>query len=264
MKSDGTKKITAERHPVHLVIAIGLFILAGLLGVGLKPLQEHYFPVRFVRIQGAFKYLDKAELEAKIAPLLERGYWEMDLDRIRIGASSLPWMRSVQIQRIWPDTLVLRIDEHVPFARFGEDRLLSAEGVVFAPVDIEPFVDLPLIEGPAGQSADFVAAFQAMQASARGLGMVLNEVRITQRNSWSIQVSQGLTVELGRETPVRTFQRFITTLSLLGEQPVRSMVRADLRYRNGYAVEWKAGTEPEWSPFVKRNEARQGEAGRSI
>ncbi|MGH8550268.1 MAG: cell division protein FtsQ/DivIB [Methylococcales bacterium] len=264
MRLERSKASSAARDPAYLVIAIGLFLLAALLGFGFRPLQAEYFPVRFVRIQGAFNYLDKSELELKIRPFLERGYWEMDLDRIRMGAQSIPWIRALQIQRIWPDTLVLRIEEHVAFARFGEDRLLSSQGVVFAPENIEPFASLPLIDGPAERSADFLAAFQAMQASARGLGMALKKVRISERNSWSIQISNGLTVELGRETPVGTFQRFLATLSLLGEQPIRSMVRADLRYKNGYAVEWKKGTEPEWSSFVKRNDPHQGAAPRGI
>jgi cell division protein FtsQ len=267
MNAEPTKKTVAARRPAYLVIAILLFSLALLAGFGLKPVQAEYFPVRFVRIQGAFNYLDKREIEVRILPLLERGYLEMDLDRIRSRIESVAWVSAVQIQRIWPDTLVLKVEEHAPFARFGEDRLLSSRGVVFAPHNTKPFATLPQIEAPTGQSAksaDFLTAFQKLQAVAGGLGMHVLKVRISERNSWSIQIADGLTVELGRDEPVKTFQRFIATLSLLGEPPIRSMIRADLRYRNGYAVQWKPGAEPEWSAFVKRNDPRSGEAPRSI
>jgi cell division protein FtsQ len=186
------------------------------------------------------------------------------LEQIRSGTEKNPWVRAIQIQRIWPDTLVLRIEEHVPFARFGEDRLLSTLGVAYSPGDTRQFEGLPLIDGPANRSTQLFNGFREMQATAQDRGITLETLQVTQGESWTVQSSDGLVMELGRELPIKTFRRFISSLSLLGEQQIRSMVRVDLRYRNGYAVEWKAGTEPEWSSFMKRNDPRQGEAVQRI
>lgn len=258
------EKMTRGRRGARLLIAIGLFGAAAFLAIGIKPFQAEHLPVRFVRVQGTLKYLDKSAFEAGLGSELGSGYWGLDLEQVRLAAEKLAWVRSVRVQRMWPDTLILKVEEHVPYARFGDDRLLSSRGVVFSPEDIQPFTGLPLIEGPAERGADLLAAFQQLQAEARELGMTLEKLSVSERNSWAIRLSDGITIELGRETPVRTFQRFVAALSLLGKHQVRSMVRADLRYRNGFAVEWKPGTEPEWSSFVKPNDPRLGEAAQSI
>lgn len=264
MNVDLLKAFFGKRHRPYLVIALGLFGLALLVELTVKPLQAEYFPVRFVRVQGTFKFIEKSKLEEKIGPQIESGYWDLDLKLIRLKAERIPWIRHVRIQRVWPDTLVLWVDEHVPFARLGENRLISIQSVSYLPGDTRAFADLPLIVGPNEQSAKLFEAFQQMQSSIANLGMVLEKLQVTDRKSWSVQTSGGLTIELGREAPLKVFQRFIATLSLMGKQQIRSMVRVDLRYQNGYAVEWKPGTEPEWSSFVKRNDRKQGDPIQSI
>lgn len=254
----------ARRHQPDLVAAIGLFILAALFAFGLKPGQADYFPVRFVRIQGQFNYLEKADLKNELLPLLESGYWALDVERIRFATQRLAWIKAVQIHRIWPDTLVMRVEEHAPFARFGENRLLSTQGVVFAPGDITRFAGLARIDGAIEQSVNLLAATQALKIDLGVLGRTLEKLQVTERGSWSVWVSGGLSIEIGRDQPIETFRRFIATLSLLGEKPIRSMVRVDLRYPNGYAVEWKEGSEPEWSWFEKRGGPRQSEAAQRI
>ncbi|MGH8474985.1 MAG: cell division protein FtsQ/DivIB [Methylococcales bacterium] len=255
---------TARRDPVYLVIAFCLMLFAALLNFGLKPVQEKFFSVRYVRVHGAFKYLEMSELERVLNPLLEQGLVELDVDRIRLRTANIAWIKSVQIQRIWPDTLVIRGDEHVPFARFGETQLLSTEGVVFEPPGIDGFADLPRIEGPPNEAVALMEAFKELQISAQDAGMTLRKLEVSARDSWSLQVSDGLSIELGRQAPIEPFKRFVATLSLLGGNPIRSMLRVDLRYSNGYAVEWKTGSEPAWTSLDNENNARSKKAALRI
>lgn len=254
-----------ERRPVqNLALACGLLMLAVVLEFGLKPVQKTYFPVRYVRIQGALKYVDLTKIEASVRPLLDAGYWDVNFTRIRSQASKLPWVRAVQVQRIWPDIVVLKIEEQIPYARFGENRLISVSGVTFRPDDLKAFRDLPLIDGPLDQSRKLLRDFDRMQETARSSGLELGRLKVTERESWLLECSNGLIIEVGRERPVSIFHRFVGSLALLGEQLIQEMVRVDLRYRNGYAVEWKNGSEPEWSTFLKQGHLSQATPVQSI
>lgn len=247
-----------KRQRRYLLIALSLFLFAIVIDSVVKPLQASYFPVRYVRVQGSFKHIEKSELQALIEAEVETGYWELDLRVIRSQAEQLAWIKHVQTRRVWPDTLVLTVEEHLPFVRFNENHLLSTEAVPYLPKNTQEFHNLPVVFGSIDQSTVLFDAFKEMQASIQNLGMGLVELQVTDRKSWSIQMSNGVLVELGREDPLQNFERFIVTLSLLGEQQIQSMVRVDLRYQNGYAVEWKPGTQPEWSSFVKRSDPKQG------
>jgi len=94
-----------------------------------------------------------------------------------------------------------------------------------------------------------------MEDGIRVLGLKIERLEVLDRSTWQLRLSGGTTVKLGREAQVDVFERFVSTLSLLGEESLRSMAQVDLRYPNGYAVEWKSGTQLQWAPFLKRGQS---------
>jgi cell division protein FtsQ len=243
------------RRHASLVVALCCFGLAFLMATIVKPLEEKSFPVRFVRIQGQFQFIDKADVMTAVLSGVSRGYWDLDLGFIRSRVEAIPWVSDVHIQKIWPDTLVLRLGEHVPYTRFGDSHLLSQEGMAYSPSDLSRFGDLPLIIGTMDQVGGLYQAFQVMEDGICELGLKIERLEVLDRSTWQLRLSGGITVKLGREAQVDVFERFVSTLSLLGEESLRSMAQVDLRYPNGYAVEWKSGTQLQWAPFLKRGQS---------
>ena len=61
------------------------------------------------------------------------------------------------------------------------------------------------------------------------------------RGSWSITMSDGTEVVLGRNDPEQRLERFAPLLPRLAAQhPGQRLVRADLRYTNGFSLSWAA------------------------
>ncbi|MCS5565712.1 MAG: FtsQ-type POTRA domain-containing protein [Methylococcales bacterium] len=251
MNLESMRGIFSRRH-ASLMVALCCFGLAFWMMTTIKPLEERSFPVRFVRIQGQFQFIDKADLMAAVLPGIGRGYWGLDLDSIRARVEAIPWVSDAHIQKFWPDTLVLRLGEHVPYTRFGDSHLLSQQGIAYSPSDLGRFEGLPLIIGTMDQVSGLYQAFLMMEDGIRELGLKIEGLEVLGRATWQLRLSGGTTVNLGREAQVDVFERFISTLSLLGEESLRSMAQVDLRYPNGYAVEWKFGTQLQWAPFLKR------------
>src|SRR3546814_9263223 len=89
-----------------------------------------------LQVSGEFDHVSAQAVRAAIAPELGKGFFAIDLRRIRDLASTLPWVASVQVRKRWPDLLQIDIHEHQPYAHWGENQWLSRDGVVFnAPQD---------------------------------------------------------------------------------------------------------------------------------
>ena len=88
--------------------------------------------------------------------------------------------------------------------------------------------------------------------------MELAEFNVNDRWSWKIRLANGLEILLGRNDQLKKLQRFLKTLTVLGQEQVDAMAIVDLRYPNGYAVSWKPGTaEIDWNAIANPNMNKQ-------
>ncbi len=197
------------------------------------------WPLRTLRVQGDLHRVDQAKLRATVLPFATRGFFAVQLDDIQTAVNALPWVERAEVRKHWPDVLEVRIREHRPYAQWGSDRLLSQQGKLFAAgnaVDIPR--DLPLLDGPEARVPEVVALYNQARERLGNAGGVRG-VAVDQRGSWSITLTNGTDVVLGRYDAQARLQRFAQLLPrLVAQHPGQRLARADLRYTNGFALVW--------------------------
>jgi cell division protein FtsQ len=76
-------------------------------------------------------------------------------------------------------------------------------------------------------------------------GLMPTAVSQDRRGAWRIRLADGPILELGREQFTERLKRFLSiyqrALSVHGDR----IEAVDLRYTNGLAVRWRAGTPPQ-------------------
>ena len=129
--------------------ALSLFAaMLGGLAWGIITLRDpQVLPLKVVRIDGQFRYLQRSDLEQAVATAVEGNFFTLDVDRIRAAARKLPWVDEVSVRRIWPDTLQMWVQEQIPLARWGKDRLVNPRGEVFQPLPAQKPRHLPRRDG---------------------------------------------------------------------------------------------------------------------
>lgn len=219
-------------------LAIGTPLLAG--GVlGVRHLMEpETFPVRTIRVNGEFRYLTRQALEEAVAPHVGQGLLRVTVDQIRTEVERLPWVRSAQVRRIWPEGLEVRVTEQLALARWGSGGLVNLEGALFsAPADSGP-QGLPELTGPEGSSTLVTAHYRKFSTTLEQAGLMLVRLELDQRNAWRLHLNDGLVVDLGREDVARRLQRFARLHKQFLAKDSRRLERVDLRYANGFAVQF--------------------------
>lgn len=218
-------------------------MLALLATLALWAMRHPVFSIGAIRIEGDVMHTNVPTLRANTLPRLQGNLFTLDLDHARRVFESLPWVRRAVVQRVWPDRLLVTLEEHRPVAYWGEApdaRLLNNHAEVFEANlgDVED-ASLPVLRGPQGQ-ARLVLAMHAQLAAL--LGPVAGQphsVTLTERGSWQVELAGGSRIELGRGEPREVLDRtarFARTLPQVVQAFERPLLYADLRHRDGYAV----------------------------
>ena len=200
-------------------------------------------PVRQVVFVEPLAHTHRAEIEQALPPVLKGNFFSLNLEAVRGALEGLPWVRKVDVRRIWPARLEVHLEEHKPTARWGLGRgeLVNSFGEVFAatPPDTE-FAALPLIYGPPGTSGEVLKRYGEFVGSFAAVGEKPVQVLLSPRLAWQLKLENGMSVEIGREQPkapvTARLERFIEVYpELIGKRPVKPAV-VDLRYPNGFAL----------------------------
>jgi cell division protein FtsQ len=237
-----------------IVIAI---LIAGTSWLGWRQLHSQDAlskPIRYVKIEGAFQYISKDRVKEAVSSEMKRGFYQADMNAIHHAISNLPLVEKVDVKRVWPDAVYIKIAEHKPVVRWGNSALLNKQGDLLVPDNIADFKNLPLITGPEGQEKKLLEIMKGVYIVLKDKSMQLAEFHVNERRAWRIKLAGGLEMQLGSKAPLENMQRFLKTMDLLGEEQIAMMARVDTRYPNGFAVTWKPEVwEIDWKAVAEKN-----------
>ncbi len=203
------------------------------------------WPLAKLRVHGEFKRVPAEQLQQVVLPYARAGFFAVRLQDAQDALERLPWVESARVRKQWPDVLEITLVEHKPFARWGEGRLLSEQGKLFPMPKKLADLRLPELDGPDTQTEEVVALYNDARALFAPAGLQVQRLGMDARGSWSLQLSNGTEVVVGRDDARSRLQRFVRVLPQLASQAA-PIERADLRYTNGFTLSW--GTPPADAP----------------
>ena len=232
----------------HLLNAIAdLLILAAaaacLAAAAVWLVRVPALPVRQVVFAEPLAHTRQSEVEQVLPLALKGNFFSLNLEHVRGALETLPWVRKVEVRRIWPAKLEVKVEEHRPLARWGEGRgeLVDSYGEVFSAMPtVEELTSLPLLYGPQGTAPEVLKRYSELVESFRAVGERPVQVTLSPRLAWQLKLANGMLVDMGREQPKAPvgmrLQRFIEVYpETVAKQAVRPAV-VDLRYPNGFAM----------------------------
>ena len=236
-----------RRRQDGLVVILLLLILA--LGVSawvsLGITTRDRWPIRWLEVQGKFERVSAEQLRASLQPLTRSSFFTLDLDELKETAARMPWVSSVSVQKRWPDTVVVTVEEYRPIAHWNEGSLVSVDGEVFAVPEASMLQGLPWLEG---QDAHFDEVLQRWGEYNQALmrhGLEISRLRQDRRGSWEMTLNNTTRIRIGRDATRERLSRLLSTWPVLLEGRDELPVSVDLRYTNGVAVHWRQPGEEE-------------------
>lgn len=230
----------SHRHwSINQPVVCWVVVLAFCLSISWRWISDDYSDIRFVRLEGAFQHIERISIEAVSRPVVQTGLISLDLKHLTERVNSLPWVNRVDVERIWPDTVILRLAEQKPYFRWGVGGLLNSEGERFNPADVGQFSELPVIYARDGEEASLYTVLKQMQVGLSDYGMQVVSLTVSDRKEWIVGLTGGVELKFGRRHPLEMYERFIRLLPLLGRESIDSIESFDMRYPTGFAVRLK-------------------------
>jgi len=193
-------------------------------------------PIQHVRVVGNFVHLDQATLTNTVAPLVSGGFFNTHVNTIHQALLNMPWVEHVSVRRIWPDELVVQVQEQQAYVKWNDTALLNTSGQLFYPDPSTFPAHLPALFGEEHQIADMSAALEKMNVQLKPLSVTIQSLTLSPRGSWKITLNNGVSVYLGRDAVEERVNRFVRLYPFVQQYERQQISYVDLRYTNGLAV----------------------------
>lgn len=219
-----------------LKLSLGLVLVCALVYGWVKLTDPQTLPIHSVKITGSYSHVNPTALRETIMPFLQKGFLTVDTKDLQDRLQQLPWVYSVSVQRVWPDTLTISLVEQQALARYNDNALLNQYGELFSADSTAMAADLPLFVAPPGQQVLVWQTYQKLTTLLAPLGMKITILGLDARQSWRLQLSNGLVLLLGTTDPEQRLIRFVKAYPQVMGSKSAAVSYVDLRYANGMAV----------------------------
>ncbi|MGA1252551.1 MAG: cell division protein FtsQ/DivIB [Burkholderiaceae bacterium] len=244
---------------------IQLSALAGLLVAAVWLAGQPVFALRSVQVLSTgpeIHHLSEEEIRQSVQSTSVGTALTRPLADLQASLQAYPWVRQASVRRVWPNRLMIWIEEHQPVAIWTDGRLINRQGELFwvdqspRAIGLVPGCRLPPLSGPVGSHDRVLSRAQTLEQLFAAQGFSLSQLSLSDQFSWNAALHRGPELVLGRDTLPRSqedrAQAFSQHLAWLTQslQPSASasgraavqVTSVDLRYANGFAFRTAPGT----------------------
>ena len=250
MRSPASLPLPTDVRVMNLTarVVMVLMLLLMLAGAALWLAGRPFFAIGSIRLEGDVARNNEVTIRANAGPRLAGNFFTMDLDAARAAFEAVPWVRHAVVHRIWPNRMVVRLEEHRPVAIWrgdeGNDRLVNSYGEIFeANVGDVDDDSLPAFSGQDQDALAVWSLYQRLSPTLARIDRSVDKLSVSERGSWALTLDNGASLDMGRgaeDEVIARVERFVASVRQVAARQQRTWDHADLRHADGYALRLRA------------------------
>jgi len=226
---------------IRNLLAVAMFAAIGLAAWSVWLQLDR--PVRAVRVEGALTAAEQQAIRQVVSESLQPGILSLDLDDLGTRIHDLSWPRTVEVRRMWPDGLVIRVEKESVVAAWGDGGYLNSAGSVLTLADGSE--DVPTLSTSLAPPRRAMEVYQMLASRLQPRGFRIARLDENELGEWLVTLDGGLSIALGNEAIGSRLGRFLTAWDRGLAGRADEIAHVDTRYGNGVAVR---AIEPESTP----------------
>jgi cell division protein FtsQ len=159
------------------------------------------FPVDAITITGQSQLKEDEILRASgVGPTHSLLF--LDVGAVRDRVMQLPMVKSARVLKLYPNRLVIGIEERQPYAlwqRDGRLSVVSSDGTVIDEMKDERFASLPFVVGEGAQKR--LPEYVGLMNAAGDLGPRIKAGVLIAGRRWTLDMTNGVSVKLPDQDP---------------------------------------------------------------
>lgn len=228
------KRLRRQRKLKALILLITLAVLGW--ATAKYVLVSPYFEIEIVRVEGANRLPQEKVLKwANISS--GKSIFQVNLKKIAKRVSSSSLVKRVEVKRVLPSTVLIRIEERIPFvylSQKGNFYEIDNEGVILGKG--EKNKDLPIIVGISSSSeSEKIKSVVRLLRVTEELGLFFSRVKMNSRGTMVGYLKNGPAIYLG-EKPYLAYLSYLPSILAERGEKGRDIKYVDIRFRNQIVV----------------------------
>ncbi|OGT29748.1 MAG: hypothetical protein A3E87_08865 [Gammaproteobacteria bacterium RIFCSPHIGHO2_12_FULL_35_23] len=219
-----------------------LIMILFLVAAFYKIHQPNVLPIKQVIITGAPQTY-QTEVQQVINASLATGLLTLNLQQLIDKIDELSWVAAVKVERRWPDSLIVNIQQQAPVAIWNNNTLLNdyAETFIMPETLLSSFTQtLPQLNGPAGSQLKVLYYYQQFNQLLQTINLQISQITLESNEDWQLILNNGLKIQLGQQDILTRLQRFVKVYNNVFAAGQKQAIAVNLDYPNGMAVQWGA------------------------
>jgi cell division protein FtsQ len=228
------------------------FTVMMVIGVLVWLSQRPVFALKQIQVEPVagqtLKHINKSIVKRQVLETVQGNFFSVRLEDVKRGFESMPWVRHANVRRVWPNGLIVSIEEQKPFGTWGgsdSHELINHHGEIFTGRVSEISDDIRLVDfhGPDDAGKEVMSLYEKASNWFKPWGAEVVSLALTERYAWHIKLSNGMKVEFGRdeESSDKTLTeervaRLFKYWPQVQERWSNRIDAVDLRYASGFAV----------------------------
>ena len=201
------------------------------------------YPINTVKIVSNYQHITRSELEGVLTKYTSNGFFSLPVEQLKQDLLALPWTNHVYVDRIWPDTLKIRVEEKRAVAIWNH-VLMTEDGRLFD-LSISEWRKeaaddhLPELNGPKNQQQEVLQMFQKLSILSESYGFKASSLALKDNQAWELGLANGVVLRLGKRDMIARLERFCKAYPVVFADKQEHLSAVDLRYTHGMAAQWK-------------------------
>ncbi|MCR9191968.1 MAG: cell division protein FtsQ/DivIB [Gammaproteobacteria bacterium] len=230
---------------LSMLIACALLLVARLSYIYVA--NPETYPINTFKIVANYQHITRQQIEQILEKYAHAGFFSISVRQLRTDLLALDWAKAVRVERIWPDTLKVRVEEKQPVAIWNH-VLLTEDGLLFDLSSSEwqkesAGSSLPELTGPKDQQLDVLQMYRKLSKLSDGYGLHASSLALLDNQAWELGLANGVVLRLGKRDLELRLTRFCRAYPVVFAEKLEQLVAVDLRYIRGMAAQWKDATK---------------------
>lgn len=193
--------------------------------------------VKYVAVNGDLTEIQKTKVYERIAAMDLKN---VEIKKVRLTLSEIDWIAETNVERQWPDSLIVEVIPEVAVALWNENDYINDKGRIFNTKYLQPG-RLPQLSGPHGTELEVISQYRRISSLMLREGKAIASLSVDDRGAWTVQNSDGIDILLGKDDVIDRVQKMLlVTKQIQRAGRSEEIERVDTRYTNGVAIRWQA------------------------
>ncbi|MCX7090363.1 MAG: cell division protein FtsQ/DivIB [Legionellales bacterium] len=201
------------------------------------------YPISTFKVEANYQHITRNCLEKILEKYTHKGFFSISVRDLHAELSALEWADKIKVERIWPDTLKIKVVEKRPVAIWNR-VLMTEDGLLFdlSPAEWQKEANvehLPELNGPKDQQVEVLQMFRKLSKLSESYGLHTNSLALRDNQAWELGLGNGVLLRLGKRDIESRLERFCLAYSAIFGDKFDRLAVVDLRYMHGMAAKWK-------------------------